>query len=165
MLSAAMVSYQKFSRYLIDITDCLSWWQTVAALVPNGNFYGESLQDAALVNQWTHRAETEFDAYLGWLYYICSGIYPYNKAVSLFRSPNELELTADLLSWKPLCTIEWSVRLISWMNTWKLVPFSSQSVSLSLISRLLLSPKRLAAWSWTPSAAKNTLTSFAIWRL
>jgi len=70
--------------------------QTVAALVPNANLYGENLQDAALVNQWTHTAETEFDAYLLWLWYICNGIYPYNKAVSLFRSSGKLEPTADL---------------------------------------------------------------------
>ncbi|KAF5347242.1 hypothetical protein D9756_009939 [Leucocoprinus leucothites] len=52
----------------------------VANLVPNANLLGATPQDAALINQWIHAAETEVDTYDTWVRYLCMGMIPYNKA-------------------------------------------------------------------------------------
>ncbi|KXN82397.1 Elongation factor 1-gamma, partial [Leucoagaricus sp. SymC.cos] len=53
----------------------------VANLAPNANLFGTTPEEAALVGQWSHAAETEVDTYDTWVCYLCKGVYPYNKAM------------------------------------------------------------------------------------
>jgi elongation factor 1-gamma len=51
----------------------------VASLGPNSGLLGGSPEDAALVDQWIHLAESEVDIYINFIRGICLGRFPYNK--------------------------------------------------------------------------------------
>ena len=58
----------------------------VAGLAPNSTLLGASKEDAALVDQWVHIAETEVEANVVTISQLCRGVLPYNKSVSLIIS-------------------------------------------------------------------------------
>jgi hypothetical protein len=59
------------------------WVFVVAGLSPNSGLLGSSPEDAALVDQWTHLAETEVHVYTIGTRSLTSGQIPYNKVVSM----------------------------------------------------------------------------------
>ena len=55
---------------------------TVATLAPNSGLLGNSNEEAALVEQWSHFGETEIAAFVGIANALCKGyVTPYNKPV------------------------------------------------------------------------------------
>ncbi|KAJ3493043.1 hypothetical protein NMY22_g20262 [Coprinellus aureogranulatus] len=54
-----------------------------AGLAANANLLGSSKEDAALVEQWVHLAESEVDPYTDLVRAITSGTIPYSKPVRL----------------------------------------------------------------------------------
>ena len=53
----------------------------MASLGPNSGLLGGSLEEAALVDQWIHLAESEVDIYVNFIRGLCAGRFPYNKPV------------------------------------------------------------------------------------
>ncbi|KAF8181045.1 elongation factor 1-gamma [Pholiota molesta] len=51
----------------------------IASLAPNSGLLGNSIEEAALVDQWIHLAETEVDNYTNFVSGLCKGVFPYNK--------------------------------------------------------------------------------------
>ncbi|CAA7262226.1 unnamed protein product [Cyclocybe aegerita] len=51
----------------------------VASLAPNSGLLGSSTEDAALVDQWAHLAETEVFSNTNQVRGLCLGLFPYNK--------------------------------------------------------------------------------------
>lgn len=58
------------------------YYSVVAALAPNSGLLGASQEDAALVDQWIHLAESEVDTYVDYVRALCKGAFAYNKLVS-----------------------------------------------------------------------------------
>ncbi|KAF8900157.1 elongation factor 1-gamma [Gymnopilus junonius] len=69
----------------------------VAARAPNSCLLGGSLEDAALVDQWIHLADSEVDVYTSLVRALCNSFIPYNKPAHtifterLIRAVNILE--------------------------------------------------------------------------
>jgi len=61
----------------------------VASLAPNSGLLGGTPEDAALVDQWIHLADSEVGHYTQFIQGICTGRVPYNKQVRLLF-PNEI---------------------------------------------------------------------------
>lgn len=53
----------------------------VAGLAPNAGLLGGSPEEAALIDQWIHLAETEVDLFTNFIRGLCSGRIPYSKQV------------------------------------------------------------------------------------
>jgi len=51
----------------------------VASFGPNSGLLGGSPEDAALIDQWIHLADTEVDIYINFIRGLCAGRIPYNK--------------------------------------------------------------------------------------
>ncbi|KIY71375.1 elongation factor 1-gamma [Cylindrobasidium torrendii FP15055 ss-10] len=57
----------------------------VASKAPNGDFYGNSTKEAALIDQFIHLADSEVFASSIQIYFVCYGVIPYSKpAQTLF---------------------------------------------------------------------------------
>ena len=53
----------------------------VAGLAPNSGLLGGTHQEAALIDQWVHLAETEIDIFTNIVRGLCSGRFAYSKQV------------------------------------------------------------------------------------
>ena len=53
----------------------------VAGLVPNSGILGGSPEEAALIDQWMHLAETEVESFNQFVRGLCSGRFAYSKPV------------------------------------------------------------------------------------
>ncbi|KIY69862.1 elongation factor 1-gamma [Cylindrobasidium torrendii FP15055 ss-10] len=51
----------------------------VASKAPNGDFYGNSTKEAALIDQFIHLADSEVSASITQIWFICNGVIPYSK--------------------------------------------------------------------------------------
>jgi len=63
--------------------DLIIYIYLVSSLAPNSGLLGGSLEDAALVDQWVHLAESEVDSCTYFIQALCEGSFPYNKLVSI----------------------------------------------------------------------------------
>jgi elongation factor 1-gamma len=53
----------------------------VAGLAPNSGLLGGTAEEAALIEQWIHLAESEVDVYSNLVRGLCSGRFAYSKQV------------------------------------------------------------------------------------
>ncbi|KAK7017970.1 hypothetical protein VNI00_007574 [Paramarasmius palmivorus] len=53
----------------------------VASLAPNANLLGTTPEESALVDQWSHLAETEFDIPSSLVIWMCRGVLAYSKPI------------------------------------------------------------------------------------
>ena len=68
---------------------------TVAGLAPNSGLLGGTPEEAALIDQWIHLAETEIDIYTNFVRGLCSGRFSYSKQVGHSSSSSKWTILPD----------------------------------------------------------------------
>ncbi|KAI6161526.1 glutathione S-transferase C-terminal-like protein, partial [Pisolithus thermaeus] len=73
-----------------NLTEGAAIARYIASISPNSGLLGGTVEDAALVDQYVHFAETEIQTSLQYIYMMINGYIPYNKGIHTTLAESQL---------------------------------------------------------------------------